>query len=245
LAAAHSLTDRAEDMSAHMQWLGDILLQADEWRDAQTPDTLIQELAARLRREADPVRTCIQLFEDLEPDRRRGEFERSAGERDCTLPSLILLFVLGVLVATGAECDVVCTVRYLIERAMRLKLTSASVTPPRVQPRDVLGMGLAAACERLGPDDLRTSELLDRVSGHDDVLAMLLLRLEEPLRASLIAAIRMSRDEVIRRIEDWGTEAGSADAATISIAVVQALRTAAAPVAAPVADVVRGRGSPS
>jgi hypothetical protein len=180
LACSRTLEEASrEARDAQRAWLREVFLVSGEWSQVKV-DTLIREFVAGFLCDADPAAACKTLFEELEPQRRRGEFGRSRyldqGHEDA-LPGLLLLASLVWLVENDHSSDPVLHLAYVRDRALRIALTDASSGSHKVRPWDVIVRALTAASTKFGIADAKTIDLVSPIAHERRVLGPLLVHI--------------------------------------------------------------------
>ena len=213
LASARAVASTDEEhVRDFRQWLRIVLSTPSEWFWTDAFVIVAEGLGIALARENDPASVCRQLFEELEPQRRRGEFARTRSELPRTLPSLVLLYVLADLVKEGHVREPEAALAYVVDRARRIALTYPMTLELHVKPLAIVATGIGVACSQFGATDERTVRLLRSVSGDVRALGTVIAHmgfLGRDRRAEMLAAVQMPFETLCRGVEEISGATGS------------------------------------
>ena len=147
-----------------------------------------------------------RLYEELEPQRRRGEFGRTYSKNDTDLSSVLALRLLCRVIAhEGVDRDAARgALRHVLRWAIRLFLTSEPAWSPTLEPSQALILALAITAQ-IEPALLREAlppVLADPPVAARTVTALLEVISLDELRRTL-TSIGDSIEQISARASDW------------------------------------------
>jgi hypothetical protein len=182
-------------------------------------DELLTRVVAVLGGIETSLARCERLYEELAPQRRRGEFGRTYYENDTDLPSVLALVLLCSLIADERIDRVAAraALRRVLPWATRLFLTCQPAWSPTLEPSQALILALVIAA-RVEPMLLR--EALPPVLADPPLAARAVAALLGALPIhdvrSILATIGDSIDLIAGRASEWALarpdDQGAADA---------------------------------